>query len=120
MPPVTANPRASGCQAATKSVAAETAPAAHEAFTRNDEAYVYIRVPGEKMAPVGNGLTETVQHEDFHSPGPQNLATYLHAVPMQPAATVSQQWRGDSSTIYSPRASVVQPGRCREVIVNSA
>ena len=42
-----------------------------------------------------------------------------HTVPVQPAATASQQWRGDSSTIYYARVTVVQPGRCGETIVDS-
>ena len=71
------------------------------------------------MAPVDNGLTETVQHQVSHSAGPQNAATVLRTVPVQPAATSSQLWRGDPSTIWSARAAVVQPGRCDETIVNS-
>ena len=53
------------------------------------------------------------------SAGPQNVAPVLHTVPVQPAATASQQWRGDSSTIYSARVAVGQAGRCGETIVNS-
>ena len=67
----------------------KTEPAAPEAFTQNDEDYVYIRVPREKMAPVDNGLTETVQHQVSHSAGPQNAAPVLHTVPVQLAATAS-------------------------------
>ena len=116
MAPASANPRASGYQTASKAVVTKTEPAAPEASTQNDEDYVYIRVP-RKMAPVDNGLTETVQHQVSHSDGPQNAAPVLHTVPVQPAATASQQWPGDSSTIYSARAAV-QPGRCGETIVN--
>ena len=97
----------------------KTEPAAPEASTQNDEDYVYIRVPREKMAPVDNGLTETVQHQVSQSAGPQNAPPVLHTVAVQPAATASQQWRADSSTIYSARAAVVQPGRCGDTIVNS-
>ena len=95
----------------------KTEPAAPEASTQSNN--VYIRVPREKMAPVDNGLTETVQHQATHSAGPHNAAPVYHTVLVQPAATASQQWRGDSSTIYSARAAVVQPGRCGETIVNS-
>ena len=80
---------------------------------------MYISVPREKMAPVDNGLTETVQHQFSQSAGPHNAAPVLHTVPVQPAATASLQWRGDSSTMYSARVAVVQPGRYGEPIVNS-
>ena len=93
-----------------------TAP---EASTQNDEDYVYIFVPWEKQAPVDNGLTETAQDQVSQSAGQQNSAPVLHTAPVKPAATESQQWHGDFSTIYSARATVVQPGRCREMIVNS-
>ena len=96
-----------------------TKPAAPEGSTQNDEGYMYIRVLREKMVPVNNGLTQTVQHQVSQVAGPQNAAPVLHTVPVQPAATASQQWRGDSSTIYSARVAVVQPGRCGEPIVNS-
>ena len=119
MAPASATPRASGYQTASRAVVTKTEPAAPEESTQNDEDYVYIRVLGEKMAPVDNGLTETVQHQVSHGAGPQNAAPVLHTVPVQPAAIVSQQWRGDSSTIYSARAAAVQPGRCGETIVNS-
>ena len=78
-----------------------------------------MRVPREKMAPVHNGLTETVQDQVSQSARPQNAAPVLHTVPVQPAATASQQWRGDSGTIYSARVAVVPPGRCGQTIVNS-
>ena len=32
--------------------------------------------------------------------------------------TASQQWRGDSSTLYSASVAVVQPGRCGDTIVD--
>ena len=119
MASASATPRASGYQTPSKSVATKTKLAAPEASKQNDEDYVYIRVPREKMAPADNGLTETVQHRVSQRAGPQNAAPVLHTVPVQPAATASQQWRGDSSTIYSARVAVVQPGRCGETIVNS-
>ena len=99
-------------------MATKTEPAAREASAQNDEDYVYIRVPREKMAPVENGLTETVQHQVSQSAGPQNAAPVIHTVPVQPAATASQQWRGDSSTIYPARVAVMQPGRCDDTIVD--
>ena len=43
----------------------------------------------------------------------------IHTVPVQPAATGSQQWRGDSDTISCARVAFVQPGRCGETIMNS-
>ena len=64
-----------------------------------------------------NGLTEMVQHQVSKRPGPQHASSILHTVPVQPAATASQQWRGDTSTVYSARVEVVQPGRCDETIV---
>ena len=96
----------------------KTEPAAPDGSTQYDEDNVYTRVQRQKMAPVDNGLTETAQHQLSHSAEPQNAAPVLHTVPVQPSATASQQWRGDSSTIYSARAVVVQPGRCDETIVN--
>ena len=62
MAPASATPRASGYQAALKVVITKTEPAAPEASTKNDEDYVYIHVGRENMAPVDNGLAETVQH----------------------------------------------------------
>ena len=119
MAPASATPRASGYQTASKAVVTKTEPGAPGASTQNDEDYVYIRVPREKMAPVDNGFTETVQHQVSLSAGPQNATPAIHTVPVQPAATASQQWRGDFRTIYSARVAVVQPGRCGEPIVNS-
>ena len=37
---------------------------------------------------------------------------------MHPPATASQQWRGNSSTIYSGRDTVVQPGACGYTVKN--
>ena len=51
------------------------------------------------MAPVNNGLTETVQHQVSLSARPQNAAPVRHSVPVQPPAPASQQPCGDSSTI---------------------
>ena len=65
MAPATPTPRASGYQTAPNAVVTETAPAAPEASTQNDDDYVYIRVPREKMTPGDYGLTETVQHQLF-------------------------------------------------------
>ena len=48
----------------------ETEPAAPDVSTQNDDDYVYIRVPGEKMSPMDSGLTETVQHQVSQSAGP--------------------------------------------------
>ena len=119
MAPASATPQACGYKTASKAVVTKTEPAAPEASTRNNEDYVYICVPREKMAPVDNGLTETVQHQVSQSAGPQNAAPILHVVPVQPPETASQQWRGDSSTLYSARVAVVQPGRCGDTIVDS-
>ena len=71
------------------------------------------------MAPADNGLAETVQHQLSQSAGSQNAAPVLHTVPVQSAATASQQWRGDANTIYSARVASVQPGRCGETIGKS-
>ena len=61
MAPASATPRASGYQPA-QAVVTKTEPAAPEGSAQNDDDYVQIRMPREKMAPVDNGLTETVQH----------------------------------------------------------
>ena len=55
MVPATATPRASAHKTASKAVVTETEPAAPEPSRRNDDNYVYIRVPRERMAPVGMG-----------------------------------------------------------------
>ena len=97
----------------------ETEPAAPEASTQTDVDYVYIRVPREKMVLVSSGLVETMQHQVPQCARPQNAAPVLHSVPVQPPATASQQWRGDSSTVSSARVAVVQPGRCGDTVVDS-
>ena len=84
MVPASAPPRASGYQTASKAVVTKIEPAAPAASTQNDEDHVYIRVPREKMAPVDNGLTETVQDQVSHSAGPQNAAPVLHTSRRQP------------------------------------
>ena len=71
---------------------------------------MHIRVPREKMAPVDNGLNETVMHQACQGAGPQNAAPVLHSIPVQPSATASRQWREYSSTISYARVSVLQPG----------
>ena len=60
MAPASTTHLASGYQTASKAAVPKTEPAAPGTSTQNDEVYVYIRVPREKMAPVDNGLTETV------------------------------------------------------------
>ena len=59
------------------------------------------------MVSVDNGLTETVQYQVSQSAMPQNATPVLHSVTVQPPATVLQQWRGNSSTLYSGRVAVV-------------
>ena len=114
-----ATPRASGLQTVSKAVVTKTEAAAPGASTQDDDDYVYIRVPQEKMAPVDNGFTETVPHQVSQSAGRQNAALVLHSDPVQPPAPASQLWRGDSSTTYSARVAVVQPDRCGDTIVDS-
>ena len=118
MPPASATPRA-GHQTASKAVVTKTEPAAPEASTQNDDDYVYIRVPRENMVLVDNGLNETVQHQVSLSVRPQNAAPVLDTVSVQPPATTSQLWRGDSSTLYSVCVAVVKTGRCDDMIVSS-
>ena len=119
MTPAPATPRAGGYQTASNAVVTRTEPSAPEASTHNDDDHVYIRVPRENMAPVDNGLTETVQHQVSESAGPQDAASVLHSVPVQPPAPASQQWRRDSSTMSYTRVSVVQPGTCGDTIADS-
>ena len=57
---------------APKAVVSKTEPAAPEASTQNDDDYVYIRVPIDKMAPVDNGFTETVHHQISQIAMPRN------------------------------------------------
>ena len=117
--PASATPRASRYQTASEPVVTKTKPAAPEASTQNDGDYMYICVPCEKMAPVDIGLTDTVQYQVSQGAGLQNTAPVPHTNPVQPAATASQQWCEDSSTIYSGRVAVVQPGRWGETIMGS-
>ena len=107
-----------GYRTASKARLTKTEPAAPEAPTQNDKDYVYILVVREKMVPMDTRLTDTVQHPVSQNAGPPNVAPLLHTVPMQPVATASQRWRGDSSIMCSARVAVVQPGRCCETIVN--
>ena len=72
----------------------------------NDDGYVCIRVPKEKIAPVDTGLIETVPHHVSQSAGPQNTAPVLDSIPVQLPAPTSQQWRGGSNTLSYPRVSV--------------
>ena len=67
-------------------------------------------MPREKVAPVGTGRTETVQHHVSRSSGPQNAAPVLQSVPVQLPAPASQQCLGDSDIILYSRVSVLQPG----------
>ena len=68
---------------------------------------------------MNSGLVETVQNQVSQSVRSQNVEPVLHSVPVQPPATASQQWRGDSSTLYFARVAVVQPGRCGDTIGDS-
>ena len=99
MAPASVTLQASAYKTASKAVVAEIKPAAPEPSTQNDDNYVYIRVPRERMAPVDNGLTETVQHQVSQSAGPQSAAPVLHSVPLQLPAPASQQSCGNSSAI---------------------
>ena len=99
MPPASATPRSSAYKTGSKAVVTETEPAAPEASTQDDDDYVYHRVPREKMAPLNNGLTETVQHQVSQSAGQQYAVTVLHFVRVQTPAPASQQLHGGSSTV---------------------
>ena len=66
-------------------------PATPEPSKRNDDDYMYIRVPRERMARVDYWLTETVQHQVSQSAGLQNAAPVLDAVPVQLPAPASHQ-----------------------------
>ena len=117
-------PRASGYQTASKAVVTKTEPSVPEGSVQNDKYYVKDIVPPEKMASLDNGLTETLQHQVSQSAGPHNAAPILclhriHTIPVQPVATTSQQWRGDSDTISCARVAFVQPGRCGKTIMSS-
>ena len=119
MAPATATPRASAYKTASKAVGTETEPAAREPSRRNDDDYVCIRVPRERMAPVEYGLTETVQHQVSRSAGPQNAAPVFHSVPVQLPAPTSQQSCGDTSTNSYTRVSVLQPGGSGDTSVDA-
>ena len=107
-----ATPGASGYNTVYKAVVTEIEPAAPEASTQKGDDNVYILLPREKMAPVDNRTTKTVQHQVFQSPGPQNTGPDLHSVPVQLPAPASQQWCGDSSTISCVLVPVLQFSRC--------
>ena len=66
-------PGASGCKTVSKVVVTGNEPAAPAASKQNDDDYVYIRVPREKVGPVDTGRTESVQHRVSQSVGPQNV-----------------------------------------------
>ena len=77
MAPASSTPRASAYKTASKTVVTETEPAAPEAYTQDSDDYVYNHVPREKLAPVANRRTETVQYQIPQSAGPQNAAPAL-------------------------------------------
>ena len=91
MTPATATPRASAYKTTSKAVVTKTEPAAPEPSRQNDDGYVYIRVPRERMSPVDFGLTAAVQHQVSQSAGPQNAAPVLHLVSVQLPAPASRQ-----------------------------
>ena len=62
MPPAFTTPRASAYKTTSKAVVTEIEPAAPQASTQNDDHYMYMHVPREKMAPAENGVDETMQH----------------------------------------------------------
>ena len=104
----TATPPASAYKIASKAVVTETEPDAPAPSRQNDDDLVYIRVPQERLAPVGYGLTETVQHQMSQSAGPHNAAPVLHSVPERLAAPASQHVCGDTNTISYARVSILQ------------
>ena len=110
MAPATATPRASAYKTSSKAVVTETETAAPKPCRWNDDDYVYLRVPRERMAPVDYGLTNTVQHQVSQSARPQNAAPVLQSVPVQLPAPALQQSCGDTSTISYARVSLLQPG----------
>lgn len=57
-------------------------------------------------------------HQVSQSAGSPNEAPVLYSIPVQPTPA-SQQWRGDSTTIFSACVSVVQPGGCADTSVDS-
>ena len=119
MAPASTTPQASAYKTASKAVVTETELAAPEPSTQNDDDYVYIRVPRERMAPVDYGLTGTVQHQVSQSAGPQNAAPVFHSVPVQLPAPASQQSCGDSVTISYARVLVLQPDELGDTSVDT-
>ena len=97
----------------------ETKPAFPEPSRQNDDDYVYIRVPRERMTPVDYGLTETVRPRVSESAGLHNAAPVPHSVPVQLPAPASQQSRGDCSSISYTRGSVLQPGGSGDTSVDT-
>ena len=77
-----ATSRSSEYKTTSKAVVTETEPVAPEASTQNDEDYVYIGVPREKVTPMDNRLIETVQHQVSQNARSQNAAPVLHFVPV--------------------------------------
>ena len=51
--------------------------------------------------------------------GHKNSATIFHSVPVQIPVPASQQWRVDSSTIYSAHFSGLQAGECGDTSVET-
>ena len=120
MAPASATPQASGYKTASKAVVTETELVAPEpSTTQNDDDFVYIRMPRERMATVDNGLNETVQHQVSQSAGPHNAAPVIHPVPVQLPAPASQHSCGDFSTILYARGSVLQPGGSGDTSVDT-
>ena len=117
--PATATPRASAYKTASKAVVTEPETVAPEPSRQNDDDYVYIGVPRETMAPVDNGLTETVQRQVSKGAGQQNAALVRHYVPVQLPAPASKQSCGDSSTISYARVSFIKPGGGCDTNVNA-
>ena len=77
-------------------------PATSEASTQNDDDYELIRVSREKMAPVGNGLAETVLYQVSQSAGRHNSAPVIPSIPLQPPARVTAvAWRCQHHFSYS-------------------
>ena len=114
-----ATARASVYKTVPKAAVTETEPAAPETSRQNDDDYVHIRVPQERIAPVDHGLTETVQHQVSQSAGPHNAAPVFHSVPVQLPARASQQSCGDTSHISYARVSVLQPGGSGDTSVDT-
>ena len=119
MAPATDTRRSSAYKTASQAVVTEIEPASPEPSRRNDDDYVHIRVPRERMAPVDYGLAETVQHQVSQSAGPQNAASVLHSVPVQLPAPPSQQSCDDTITILYARLSVSQPGGSGDTSVDT-